>query len=144
MQRSTVEDEQLINIPYYATLKTTDPSILSSISSSSHRLSEMTSTTNSSISLDPNSTTINASDFDQFDIIDSLDFDDVDDTLLGIYSRHLSNARTKERKKLSPNSRRSRNNSSTKRINHPRTLEYRKKVFGYIKYSIKFLHFAFT
>lgn len=99
MQRSTVEDEQLINIPYYATLKTTDPSILSSISSSSHRLSEMTSTTNSSISLDPNSTTINASDFDQFDIIDSLDFDDVDDTLLGIYSRHLSNARTKEIRK---------------------------------------------
>lgn len=101
MQRSTVEDEQLINIPYYATLKTTDPSILSSTSSSSQRLSEITSTTNSSISIDPSSATINASDFDQFDIIDSLDFDDVDDTLLGIYSRHLSNACTKKKQKKS-------------------------------------------
>ncbi|KAG1099141.1 hypothetical protein G6F42_017879 [Rhizopus arrhizus] len=82
MQRSALEEEQLINIPYYATLKSTDPSILSSTSTSSQRLSELTSTTSSSISIDPNTTSMNPSDFDQFDIIDSLDFDDVDDTLL--------------------------------------------------------------
>ncbi|KAL9559631.1 hypothetical protein MBANPS3_000337 [Mucor bainieri] len=82
MQRSAIEEEQLINIPYYATLKSTDPSILSSTSTSSQRLSELTSTTNSSISIDPSTTPLNPSDFDQFDIIDSLDFDDVDDTLL--------------------------------------------------------------
>ncbi|GAN02098.1 hypothetical protein MAM1_0016c01538 [Mucor ambiguus] len=82
MQRSTIEEEQLTNIPYYATLKSTDPSILSSTSISSQRFSELTSTTNSSISVDPSTTPMNPSDFDQFDIIDSLDFDDVDDTLL--------------------------------------------------------------
>jgi len=87
MQRSALEEEQLINIPYYATLKSTDPSILSSTSTSSQRLSELTSTTSSSISIDPNTTSMNPSDFDQFDIIDSLDFDDVDDTLLGKISQ---------------------------------------------------------
>lgn len=87
MQRSALEEEQLINIPYYATLKSTDPSILSSTSTSSQRLSELTSTTSSSISIDPNITSMNPSDFDQFDIIDSLDFDDVDDTLLGKISQ---------------------------------------------------------
>ncbi|KAK4512689.1 putative component of NuA3 histone acetyltransferase complex [Mucor velutinosus] len=82
MQRTAIEEEQLINVPYYATLKSTDSIILSSTSTSSQRLSELTATTNSSISLDPSTTPMNPSDFDQFDIIDSLDFDDVDDTLL--------------------------------------------------------------
>ncbi|KAI7905093.1 Dbl homology domain-containing protein [Cokeromyces recurvatus] len=71
----------MLNFPYQISLKSacnmSDPSILSSISSSSLRYSDMTSC--SSLSVEP---TLSQKDIDQFDIIDSLDYDDIDDNII--------------------------------------------------------------
>lgn len=62
-----------------------NPSGISTISSSTnshHRYSDLTSSALSS-NIDPSTTPATAYDFEQFDIIDSLDYDDVDDGLIG-------------------------------------------------------------
>lgn len=71
----------LFNTSYYTSLKTpgsiSDPSLISSTSSLiNHRYSD---TTHSSMER----SFVQNNNFDEFDIIDSLDFEDIDDNLIG-------------------------------------------------------------
>lgn len=67
---------------HYAPSMSVDTATVSIISSNnSQRFSDLTS---SAISNDP---LTNGHDFDQFDIIDDLDYDDIDDGLIGILVR---------------------------------------------------------
>jgi hypothetical protein len=76
---SELQEENIFNASYYASLKATsnmsDPSIISSISSQRH------SDIMTHSSIEPSLAQNNS--LDEFDIIDSLDFEDIDDNLIG-------------------------------------------------------------
>jgi hypothetical protein len=63
-----------------------NPSAISIVSSNnSLRYSDLTSSALSS-TIDPSTTPATAHDIGEFDIIDSLDYDDIDDGLIGTFS----------------------------------------------------------